>query len=125
MNDELRMMNKYIKYLTLLLIIESLASCRKEETLGNVDDIPGLGGDSWSQGPIDKWILDNYTTPFNIEIKYKWDQFALGQLDKNVVPVKESIVTPLLSAIKRVWLDTYIAEVGLSFIKTNVPKFFV
>src|SRR3954467_4352299 len=105
------MMNKYIGYISVIVILGMLASCRKEDTLGNAEAIPGLGGESWSQGPIDKWILDNLTTSYNIEVKYKWDKFALGQLEKNVVPVKESIVIPMLSAVKRVWLDTYIAEV--------------
>ena len=59
--------------------------------------ISGLGGDTWAQGPIDKWIYDSLTVPFNIDVKYKWDEFALDQLDKTVVPVKEPIVIPLLS----------------------------
>lgn len=118
-------MKTVISYISVLLIIMLLSSCRKEDALGNVDNIPGLGGDTWVQGPIDKWIADNLTTPFNIEVKYKWDQFALGQLDKNVVPIKEPIVIPLLSALKRVWLNTYIAEIGNDFIKANCPKFFV
>lgn len=101
-----------------------LSSCKKD-SITKVDDIPGLGGDTWAQGPIDKWIYDSLTVPYNISIAYKWDEFALGQLDKTVVPVKEPIVIPLFSALKRVWINQYVAELGDIFMKTYCPKFFV
>src|SRR5437762_3573905 len=108
-----------------LLVMLMISSCRKDDALGNVDNITCLGGDTWAAGPIDNWIHDSLTVPFNIDVKYKWDGFALGQLDKTVVPVKEQIVIPLLAAIKRIWINTYIAEIGNDFFKTYCPKFFV
>ena len=108
-----------------LLIALILSSCRKEDPLGNVDNIVGLGGNTWTPGPIDSWILDSLTVPLNIDVKYKWNQFELNQLDKTVVPVKESIVIPLLAALKRIWINTYIAEIGIDFLKTYCPKFLV
>ncbi len=112
-------------FLATIFFVLIISSCKKNDTLSTVTDIPGLGGDTWTQGPIDKWIYDSLTLPFNIDVKYKWDEFALAQLDKSVVPVKEPIVIPLLSSLKRVWLDTYIAEIGNDFLKTYCPKFFV
>ena len=119
------MMKIFKIFLPALLFVLIMSSCRKEDPLGNVDNIVGLGGDTWAQGPIDKWIYDSLTVPFNIDVKYKWDEFALDQLDKTVVPVKEPIVIPLLAALKRVWINTYIAEIGNDFLKTYCPKFFV
>jgi substrate import-associated zinc metallohydrolase lipoprotein len=112
-------------FLPAFLFVLLLSSCRKEDPLGNVDNIVGLGGDTWAPGPIDSWIYDSLTVPFNIDVKYKWDGFALAQLDKTVVPVKEQIVIPLLAAIKRIWINTYIAEIGNEFFKIYCPKFFV
>ena len=111
--------------LAIICFVLIMSSCRKEDALGNVDNISGLGGDTWAQGPIDKWIYDSLTVPFNIDVKYKWDAFALGQLDKTVVPVQEPIVIPLLEALKRVWINPYITQVGDGFFKIYCPKFFV
>lgn len=114
---------KHFKIL-LLLFCGTLAACNREDDLGDVDNIPGLGGDTWVQGPIDFWIRDSLTTPLNVAVKYKWDQ---GELDFNrtLVPPMEEKIIPVLSTIKKVWLDNYIAEAGEIFMKRYCPKFFV
>lgn len=108
----------------IILFMGILAGCKKEDKLGPVDDIPGLGGDQWIKGPIDYWIDDHLTEPFNIAVKYKWDQFEL-ELNKNLVPPMEEKIVPVLEAVKKVWLDTYIAEAGEAFIRKYCPKYFV
>ncbi|MBD0293698.1 MAG: hypothetical protein ICV84_00635, partial [Flavisolibacter sp.] len=97
---------KAIKPLLVVLTILLFASCKKEEPLGNVDAISGLGGDVWAQGPIDKWIYDNLTVPYNIAVKYKWDQSEI-ELNKTVVPMREEQVIPVMSSIKKTWIDVY------------------
>jgi substrate import-associated zinc metallohydrolase lipoprotein len=110
------------KILFLFCIILSLASCKKE-SIGDVENIPGLGGDTWATTPLDTWINDNLTVPFNVSVKYKWDQFELS-LNKTLVPPKEDKIIPALSAVKKVWIDTYIAETDSLFMKKYIPKFF-
>jgi substrate import-associated zinc metallohydrolase lipoprotein len=112
------------KILCLLFVLTAFASCKKEEPLESVDNIPGLGGDTWAEGPIDKWIFDNLTTPYNIAVKYKWDQSEID-LNKTVVPIKEEQVIPVMSAIKKAWIDVYEAEAGSLFVKKYTPKFFI
>jgi substrate import-associated zinc metallohydrolase lipoprotein len=114
---------KLYKITLSVLLVATLASCRKEDKLV-VGDIPGLGGDSWVQGPFDTWIKDNYTTPYNIAVKYKWDQFEL-ELNKTLVPPREDKALAVMSAIKSVWIDTYKEEAGDLFVKKYSPKFFV
>jgi len=118
---------KTIKVAFLVLSLGAFfTSCKKEGALGNVDNIPGLGGDTWASGPIDKWIYDTLTSPYNIGVKYKWDQFELNNFfDKTLVPPKEEQVIPVMSSIKKVWIDTYISEAGNLFFKTISPKFMV
>ncbi|MDQ6812202.1 MAG: putative zinc-binding metallopeptidase, partial [Bacteroidota bacterium] len=82
-------------FFLVLAISVFAASCKKESPVGNVDNIPGLGGDTWVAGPIDKWIADSLTADYNIGVKYKWDQFEIANfLDKTLVPPKEEQVIP-------------------------------
>ena len=104
----------------LLAAILLLASCKKEDDL-NVTNLTGLGGDTWTQGSIDKWIYDSLTVPHNITNKYKWDQFELD-LGFTVTPPKEELVVPLLSSIKKVWVAPYVAEAGTTFFNKYSPK---
>src|SRR6478736_1493333 len=92
-----------------LLAMLTITSCKKDDDLGNVDNIVGLGGDTWVQTDLDKYIYTTLTVPYNIDVSYKWDQLALAQVDKNVVPVKEEKVKPIIDAMKRVWIDNYVA----------------
>jgi len=116
---------KQIKLCLCLALIVSFASCKKEDKLTDADvsAISGLGGDVWTPTAIDKWIYDSLTVPYNIAVKYKWDQFEL-ELDKTLVPPKEGQVIPVMSSIKKVWISTYVAEAGDLFMKTLAPKFF-
>jgi len=116
---------RIIKMSLLLIAVSSIAvSCRKESTLSPVDNITGLGGDVWVKGPIDYWIYDTLTVPYNISVKYKWDQAEID-LDKTLVPPKEEQVLPVLKSVNKVWVNTYISEAGLPFFKNISPKFFV
>ena len=113
-----------IKIYLVIAALAILASCKKEDDLGDVSTIPGLGGDTWATTPIDRWISDTLTTPFNVSAKYKWDQGEL-EFDKTLTPPDESKIIPVLSAIKKVWIDTYVAEAGKTFMQKYIPKFFV
>jgi substrate import-associated zinc metallohydrolase lipoprotein len=115
---------KTIRTLLFCISLALLTSCSKEDDLGYVEDIPGLGGDTWIPGPLDKWLYDTLTVPFNIAVKYKWDQFEF-ELNKVLVPPKEEKVVPVMSAIKKVWINNYIEEAGLTFFKKYSPKFFI
>lgn len=107
-----------------LLVAMFASSCYKEDELGSVDNIQGLGGDTWVQGPIDKWIYDSLTVPFNITAKYKWDHGELqSDFDRTLTPSKEEQVLPVMSSIKKVWINAYVAEAGTLFLRPLVLNF--
>jgi substrate import-associated zinc metallohydrolase lipoprotein len=112
------------KIYLVILALAIFASCKKEDDLGDVSTIPGLGGDSWASTPIDNWIRDTLTIPFNVAAKYKWDQGELD-FDKTLTPPREEKIIPVLSSIKKVWIDNYVAEAGKTFMQKYIPKFFV
>lgn len=115
-------MKKNLISLSIALAAIMLNGCSKKENL--TANIVGLGGDTWAKGPIDDWISTNYTTPYNIEVKYKWDRSELGEINKNVVPVLEQLVVPVMDAIKKTWIDPYVAVKGADFIKKYAQKQF-
>ena len=116
-------MSKHTIYLV-ILALAVFASCKKEDDLGDVSTIPGLGGDTWAATSIDNWIRDTLTTPFNVAAKYKWDQGELD-FDKTLTPPDEAKIIPVLSSIKKVWIDNYVTEAGKTFMQKYIPKFFV
>ncbi len=117
-------MKKLIISASVLMVLFS--SCKKEDfNAAEADNLIGLGGDTWAKGPIDTWIYDMLTVPYNISVKYKWDQFEdMSDITKVLIPIKEDYVIPTLSAINQVWIETYVAEAGRGFFKQNTPKFF-
>jgi len=76
---------RLIKYYLLFFFgLTVLVSCKKEDPL-DVDNITGLGGDTWVKTPLDQWLYDSLVVPYNIATKYKWDQSELD-LNKDIVP---------------------------------------
>jgi substrate import-associated zinc metallohydrolase lipoprotein len=118
-------MNRFLpaKILSVLLLLFLTLSCRKEDN--NLDEpILGLGGDTWNKGELDKWLSDNFTTPYNIEVKYRWDASEFN-ITRNLVPPALDKVVPIMEVVKKGWIEPYIAEAGADFIKTFTPKQYV
>src|SRR4051794_26208568 len=110
-----------IKICALLYFVLLLISCRKTEEL-DTSNLPALGGDNWSKGPIDQWLYDSLTKPYNVEVLYRW-QPAEVNFTADLVPPKESTVIPSMSAMKQIWIEPYNAETGSDvLIKTLAPK---
>ncbi|MBS1563095.1 MAG: putative zinc-binding metallopeptidase, partial [Bacteroidetes bacterium] len=109
----------------ILFVLIGASSCRKDEN-GSLSTPPvGLGGDTWTQSNIDKWIYDSLTVPFNIAVKYRWDAWEL-QLDKTLVPPDSSKVIPALSGLKTVCFQPYIQQLGSAdLLRRYAPKNFV
>lgn len=102
-----------------MLMLAILVSCSKTDNL----DTPllGLGGDTWVKGPIDDWLYENFTQPYNIEVKYRWDASEVS-LNNTLVPPREEFVIPVMDMVKEGWIDVYTEEVGEDFIKEHAPR---
>ncbi len=116
--------NNILKFnLFAMSLIIFLASCKPE-----VEDlsakIDGLGGTVLTKSTTDNWLNDNFTKPFNIEVKYRWDPFELP-LEKTLVPPFVDKVRPTMEAVKAIWIDPYIKEAGADFIKKYCPKQYI
>lgn len=97
-------------------------SCSKEDDLDN--PLLDLGGESWEKGPVDFWLDEQFVSPYNIEVKYRFDPFELS-LNRTLVPAREDRVIPVMEAIKQTWIAPYEEVAGSTFIKKLSPKQFV
>lgn len=114
---------RYIKTLLVICLLNTLLACSKKEDLSDVE-LPGLGGETWQEGPLDRWLDSTYVNPFNIEVKYRFDRYELV-LNKDLVPVLEDRVIPVMSTIKKTWVQPYVDEAGEVFFKKYCQKQFV
>ncbi|MFT3747548.1 MAG: putative zinc-binding metallopeptidase [Agriterribacter sp.] len=117
-------MKKTVVYFSLLFFVAVNSSCVKENfDPSEADNIVDLGGGTWAEGNIDKWINDSLITPYNISVKYKWDAFEdIGDITYITVPPKEEYVTPILSAVRKTWINPYTNVASPEFFNKISPK---
>ena len=70
---------------------------------------------------VDEWIRENYTYPYNVEVKYRWDNSELDNT-KILTPTTLERVVPFLDHMKQIWIDPYVNAGGIEFMKTYIPK---
>lgn len=102
-----------------------LGGCREEEKIADDLYIPGLGGEEYAENELDKWLYQNYTLPYNIDVVYRWDAAqTYSSLSEELVPVEFDAVQPMMAALRDVWFEPYIQATGNSqdFLKEVAPK---
>ena len=70
---------------------------------------------------LDKWLYENYTQAYNIEVKYKWNSYELNTTAQ-LVPIMERFVKPSMDMIQRVWFEPYKQLAGDKFLREMTPK---
>ncbi|WP_237144068.1 zinc-binding metallopeptidase [Pontibacter pamirensis] len=113
---------KYIRLFLLLFSVSFISSCSEDDDPDT--PLPNLGGETWVQGPLDTWLYQNFVTPYNIEVKYRFDRYEVA-LNRVLVPAREDKVIPVMETIKKTWIEPYEQEAGATFIKSLAPKQFV
>ncbi|MGY0406923.1 MAG: substrate import-associated zinc metallohydrolase lipoprotein [Polaribacter sp.] len=109
---------KKIYVLIAIITVGLFQSCNNEDeklTKSNIDTtIPILSA-------TDTWLRDNYTTPYNIEVHYRWDE---GRVDLNryLFPPTLEKVIPIMKVVKAIWIDSYSTVGGEDFIKKIAPR---
>ena len=119
---------KRVKILLPVLLLAAglaLGSCYKEEPIDPDKVYVNLGGESWAESDLDKWLYENFTKPYNIEVRYKWS-YLNGERQYLLTPVDETVVEPAMLLFKRTLLDAYEEyfgpDGGSTFLKTVAPK---
>lgn len=73
---------------------------------------------------LDNWLRGNFTVPYNIQVKYRWDNSELDPY-KNLTPPAVNKVQGVMDVVKKVWIETYNQVAEPDFIKKYCPKQFV
>ena len=113
-------MKRFMKYLLPVIIaLASLVSCAKE-TL-NPDSV--IIADEVEKNQFDNWLDYNFTGPYNIDFKYR---FEMNESDMNYYTVpadyRQSII--LAHLVKYLCVDTYDEVAGIDFTRAYFPKMF-
>jgi len=118
-----------MKKIYLLLLISSVLfsfySCEQEDDLR---DESVVAIDQPFQNELDLWIYENLTKPYNVEVKYKWDDGEVMN-DFHVTPPKMEKAKDFLEAYLNLWIKPYeeesVAGDNPEFIYKYMPKLLV
>lgn len=70
---------------------------------------------------LDMWLQKNYTSPYNIDFKYKMEDIE-SDYQYTLTPADSAKSAKLAIIIKYLWLDSYAEVLGPDFVKHNVPR---
>ena len=111
-------MKKYIFMLGLAASLLSLSSCGEDDLNPKsiFEDQPAS-----EQNDFDRWILANYTMPYNISLKYHMEDIESDH-DYTLAPADFDKSVSLAHIVKYAWLEAYDEVAGIDFTRQYVPK---
>ncbi|WP_166922175.1 substrate import-associated zinc metallohydrolase lipoprotein [Flavobacterium poyangense] len=111
---------KIYKLVVLSLMILIFHSCSHEDkpTDSRLDYTQPVKTD------LDKWIAENFTSPYNISAYYEWNQNMVDN-SRYLFPPTVDKVKPALEIVKKIWVDSYTTVGGVNFVKKIAPREFV
>lgn len=112
-------MKDYITYILFAALALGLWACGNDQDIDTKHSI--FPTDEVERNAFDMWVLDNYTNPFNIELKYRMEDNE-SDMDKVLIPAEYDKSVALAKIVKHVWMDAYTEIKGVNFLRTYVPK---
>ena len=104
----------------LLPLVGALSSCSKDTPSG-ATIFPTT---SVARNNFERWLLKNYTNPYNIDFQYKLKD-GETDLTYNLVPADSAKTAKLAMITKFLWFDAYNEVVGPDFLKESAPRIIV
>ena len=99
-----------------------VAGCKTEPPLDK--QIGEYDRDGWQRTAVDDWLEENFTDPYNIEVKYRWDASEFAQ-NRTFVPVEMDKIQPFMTFVKAAVIDVTAEVNGADFVKKHFPKQFM
>lgn len=112
-------MKKHIIYIFTAVLALVATSC-KEDVLSENSVIKV---ETTIQNDFDKWLLNNFVNPYNIEFKYR---FEMNESDMNyyTVPAEYNQAVIMAHLVKYLCIDTYDEVADINFTRAYFPKMF-
>ena len=113
-------MKKIIFFYILIICTLSLglSSCAKEE----LDATSVIMDSQKEESPFDRWILENYTKPYNIDLLYRYVDIE-SDMNYQLVPAEYGRAVKIAKLMKFLCLEAYDELTGgKEFIRSNYPK---
>ena len=104
----------------LLPLVGALSSCSKDTPSG-ATIFPTT---PVARNTFERWLLKNYTHPYNIDFQYKLKD-GETDLTYNLVPADSAKTAKLAMITKFLWFDAYTEVVGPDFLKESAPRIIV
>jgi len=104
----------------LLPLVGALSSCSKDTPSG-ATIFPTT---PVARNTFERWLLKNYTHPYNIDFQYKLKD-GETDLTYNLVPADSAKTAKLAMITKFLWFDAYNEVVGPDFLKESAPRIIV
>lgn len=101
----------------LFACVLGLMSCADEK----LDPNSIFPTDSPKRTAFDLWILNNYTRPYNIDLKYKMEDIE-SDTDYTLTPADLDKSVALAKFVLYLWIHPYDEIMGVNFMKQYVPR---
>lgn len=108
---------KNIKWLFIAFAAMSLWACSEDD----LDSTSIFDKDATVKNEFDKWLEKNYTVPYNIEFKYRFEDKE-SNTQYNLAPADYDKAMALAKMTKFLWLESYEELLGPNFIRTYCPR---
>ena len=113
-------MKKYILGLALVATVAgTLTSCSDDD----LSDVSVIKDSQTTENAFDKWLYNNFVTPYNIEIQYRYNDNE-SDMQYYDVPADSAQSVEMAHIIKYTCVDAYTQAAGMNFTRTYFPKLF-
>lgn len=98
-------------------LVAGFASCKSDD----ISSESIFATEKPSYNAFDNWLLDNFTYPYNVEVKYRFEDIE-SDVRYTVTPADSAKSAKLAKIVKYLWYDTYDEVCGMDFLKTYTPR---
>ncbi|MBV7440252.1 hypothetical protein KRX57_02350 [Weeksellaceae bacterium TAE3-ERU29] len=109
---------KTLYKITLIALTFTLITCNNND---EIRDESVIYVEDTHKSDFDQWLYDTFTKPYNIEVKWKWDDSEIDN-SFHVTPPRKEKAEQFMKALYKIWIKPYEEVGGEKFIKTYVPK---